>query len=108
VRELVKKLAEKLSALPPVKIFEATYTPRAEQVSANTDEVSIEREGRDWFVEAPWLAHLVESTNFGDFESRNWLDKQLRQAGLFDKLEAMGIQDGDTVVMYGLQFEYER
>lgn len=59
-------------------------------------------------MEAPWLEHLVASTNFSDFESRNWLDRQLRQAGLFDKLEDMGIQDGDTVVMYGLQFEYER
>ena len=40
--------------------------------------------------------------------ARNWLDKQLRASGLFDKMEAMGVQDGDTVVMYDLQFEYQR
>jgi GTP-binding protein len=93
-----------------VKVYEPTYVPKsaAVSVSIDLDELTIEREGDLWFVEAPWLEHLVESTNFGDFESRNWLDKQLRQAGLFDKLEDMGIQDGDTVVMYGLQFEYER
>ena len=108
VRELVKKIAEKLSTLPPVKVFEATYVPKMPTVETGTGEVSIEREGNEWYVEAPWLEHLVESTNFADFESRNWLDKQLRQAGLFDKLEAMGIQDGDTVAMYGLEFEYER
>lgn len=108
VRELVKKIAEKLSTLPPVKVFEATYTPKMPTVETGTGEVSIEREDDVWFVEAPWLEHLVESTNFADFESRNWLDRQLRQAGLFDKLEAMGIRDGDTVAMYGLEFEYER
>jgi GTP-binding protein len=51
---------------------------------------------------------MVACTNFKDFESRNWFDRQLREAGLFDKLEAMGIQDGDTVVLYDLQFEYQR
>ena len=48
------------------------------------------------------------STNFKDPESRNWFDQQLRNSGLFDRLEAMGIQDGDTVSMYELQFEYAK
>ena len=61
-----------------------------------------------WFVEAPWLEHLLACTNLNDFESRNWLDKQLRESGLFDKMEAMGVQDGDTVIMYDLEFEYQR
>ena len=48
------------------------------------------------------------STNFKDPESRNWFDQQLRNSGLFARLEAMGIQDGDTVSMYELQFEYAK
>ena len=32
----------------------------------------------------------------------------LRQSGLFDRLEEMGIQDGDIVSMYDLEFEYQR
>lgn len=107
VKELVNKIAEELSTLPPVKVFESTYTPKP-PVIETTGEVSIETEDHYWFVEAPWLQHLVACTTFSDFESRNWFDKQLRAAGLFDKLEAMGIQDGDTVVMYDLQFEYQR
>ena len=31
----------------------------------------------------------------------------LRQSGLFDRLEQMGIQDGDIVSMYNLEFEYQ-
>ena len=37
-----------------------------------------------------------------------WFDKMLRESGLFDRLEAMGIRDGDLVSMYNLEFEYQR
>ena len=46
--------------------------------------------------------------NFEDYESRNYFDRQLRQSGLFDRLEQMGIQEGDTVSLYDLEFEYIR
>ena len=59
-------------------------------------------------VEAPWLQRLIANVNFSDFESRNWFDRMLRQSGLFDKLEQMGIHDGDIVSMYDLEFEYQR
>ena len=39
--------------------------------------------------------------------SRMYFDKMLRQSGLFDRLEQMGIQDGDIVSMYNLEFEYQ-
>ena len=32
----------------------------------------------------------------------------LRESGLFQRMEEMGIQDGDLVSMYGLEFEYQR
>ena len=40
--------------------------------------------------------------------SRMYFDKTLRESGLFQRLEEMGIQDGDTVSMYDLEFEYQR
>ena len=51
---------------------------------------------------------MMANVNFGDFESRNWFDRMLRQCGLFDRLEEMGIQDGDPVSLYNLEFEYQR
>ena len=71
-------------------------------------EVSIEQFDDTWVVEAPWLQRLIANVNFGDYESRNWFDRQLRESGLFDKLEAMGIHDGDIVSLYDLEFEYQR
>ena len=106
-RELVQAIARRLAELPPVKVYEADYVPPMPKVDTSA-EVSIEVEDHYWFVEAPWLEHLLACTNLNDFESRNWLDKQLRESGLFDKMEAMGVQDGDTVIMYDLEFEYQR
>ena len=55
-----------------------------------------------------WLERLIANTNFGDYESRNWFERMLRDSGLYDRLEAMGIQDGDLVSLYDLEFEYQR
>ena len=46
--------------------------------------------------------------NFDDYESRNYFDIQLRKCGLFDRLEEMGIKDGDVVSIYEFEFEYQR
>ena len=106
-RELMLAAAGKLRELPPVTVYEPTYVERPPEVDTN-GSVSIEKFDDTWVVEAPWLQQLIASVNFGDFESRNWFDQKLRQSGLFDKLEEMGIQDGDIVSLYDLEFEYQR
>ena len=85
VKPLIQAIAAKLAELPPVKVYEADYVPPLPTVDTSA-EVTIEVEDHYWFVEAPWLEHLLACTNLNDFESRNWLDKQLREAGLFDKM----------------------
>lgn len=106
-RELVKRAAQELSQLPPVVVYEPTYV-KPEPVVDTTGEVSIEHFDDTWVVEAPWLQRLISNVNFSDYESRNWFDRMLRESGLFDKLEEMGINDGDYVSMYNLEFEYQR
>ena len=59
-------------------------------------------------VTGEWLSRLVENINFDDYESRNHFDTLLRKAGLFTRLEEMGIADGDTVDIYDFEFEYQR
>jgi len=105
--ELVKAAAGHLAQLPPVAVFEPTYVERPPEVDTS-GEVSIERYDDTWVVEGPWLQRLIANVNFSDYESRNWFDRILRQSGLFDRLEAMGIQDGDIVSLYDLEFEYQR
>ena len=61
-----------------------------------------------WLIEGPWLQRLMGNVNFNDYESRMWFEKALRESGLYDRLEAMGIQDGDIVSLYDFEFEYQK
>ncbi len=106
-RELVLRTAQLLQELPPVAVYEPTYVERPPEVDTD-GEVNIQEFDGTWVIDAPWLQRLIANVNFGDYESRNWFDQKLRQSGLFDKLEEMGIKDGDIVSLYDLEFEYQR
>lgn len=106
-RELVYAVANKLKELPPVAVYAPEYVKRPPAVDTSAP-LEITVEDGVYLVEGPWLQRLISNTNFGDYESRNWFDRMLRESGLFDRLEAMGIQDGDLVSLYNLEFEYQR
>jgi GTP-binding protein len=106
-RELMYAAARELESLPPITVYEPTYVERPPEVDLS-EPMTILHEDDTWIVEGPALQRLMANVNFGDYESRNWFDKMLRQSGLFDRLEEMGIQDGDTVSLYNLEFEYQR
>ncbi|MBR3466315.1 MAG: Obg family GTPase CgtA, partial [Bacteroidales bacterium] len=106
-KQLMRTVANKLRDLPPVTIYEADYVkPLAE--AGDSGELSIKHFDDTWDVSGPWLAQLINDINFADYESRMYFDRQLRKSGLFEKLEEMGIQDGDTVSIYDFEFDYER
>ena len=107
VRELMKAAAGELAHLPPVITYEPEYVERPPQVDT-TEPLTIRHEDDVWIVEGPWLQKIMANVNFSNYESRNWFDRMLRNAGLFDRLEEMGIQDGDLVSLYNLDFEYQR
>ena len=107
VRDLVYAAARALADLPPITVYEPTYVERPPQVDMS-QPLTITHEDDVWLVEGPWLERLMANVNFGDYESRNWFDRMLRESGLFQRLEEMGIEDGDTVSMYDLEFEYQR
>ena len=106
-RELVFAVANKLKELPPVAVYAPEYVKRPPKVDMS-QPLEITVEDNVYLVEGPWLQRLIANVNFGDYESRNWFDQKLRQAGLFAKLEELGIKDGDIVSLYDLEFEYQR
>ncbi|MDD5932593.1 MAG: GTPase ObgE [Oscillospiraceae bacterium] len=107
-RELVQKIAQQLATLPPVTVYEPEYVPKPYVVD-DSAPLDIQRaEDGTWLVEGPWLQRLMGNINFADYESRMYFDKCLRDSGLFQTLEEMGIEDGDIVSMYDFEFEYQR
>mgnify|MGYP000417982317 CR=1 FL=1 len=106
-KQLMQIIAERLRHLPPVTIYEPEYV-KPLQEAGDAEELKIEQHGDYWLVTGKWLVRLVNDVNFTDYESRMYFDRQLRKCGLFERLEAMGIQDGDTVSLEDYEFTYEK
>ena len=106
-RNLMRIVAEKLRTLPPVTIYEPEYVEVIE-APADPSAIEIDHLGSTWVITGTWVERLVDNINFDDYESRNYFDMQLRKYGIFQRLEEMGIQDGDVVSIYDLEFEYQR
>ncbi len=106
-KELTRQIAYRLRSLPPVTVYEPDYV-KPLQEAGDAKDLRIRREGDLYLVEGAWLARLIADINFADYESRNYFDRQLRKSGLYDRLEEMGIEDGDTVSIYDFEFDYER
>ncbi len=104
--ELTKAIAYRLSELPPIAVFEPEFVePEAE---VELPEPEINRENGVWYVDGGWVERLVANVNFGDYESRMYFDRILRDRGVFARLEELGVEEGDTVSVCGIGFEYRR
>ena len=107
VDALMRHAAGLLSQLPPITVYEPDYVPAPPELDTSGD-VTIEKVDDVWMVDGPWLQRLMANVNFNDIESRNWFDRVLRESGLFQRMEDMGVQDGDIVCLYNLEFEYQK
>ena len=70
-RELVRKIAEQLSVLPPVRVYEPEYVPQTRR-EATAEDLSYRRveDGHTWLVDGAWLDRIMCNNNFSDYESR--------------------------------------
>ena len=105
VSELVTAMAEELRTLPPITVYEAEYEPES-VAAADPSAVTVSKENGVYVVSGDWAERLVASVNFDDSESLQYFQRALRSAGVIDKLEQAGIEEGDTVELYGLEFEF--
>lgn len=106
IADLISLIAEKLQHLPPITVFEPEYV-EPEIAPATPEELTYRVvDGDTWLVEGRWLTELIDRINFDDQESRMYFEKNLEQAGVYARLEELGITDGETVNLDGLEFEY--
>ncbi len=105
VQALVYAIAQKLVDLPPIAHFEAEYV-EPEIVPGRAEDIEVIIEDGVYFLEGDWLDRIGRNVNFDDYESRMWFERMLREGGVFRRLESMGIERGDTVVIGELEFDY--
>jgi GTP-binding protein len=106
VFDLMRAAAGRLAALPPLTVFEPDYIPQESELG-RPEDLTIEQVEGLWLVEGPWLDRLIAGVNFSDYESRMYFDRTLRASGVYERMEALGIRDGDTVSLGGMEFEYK-
>ncbi len=107
VKQLLDAVIKKLDTLPATVVFESEYVPQ-EIERPKPEQFSIECQDNVYYVEGGFLANILKSINFDDYESLQYFQRVLRTSGVIDQLEQMGINEGDTVVIYDLEFEYKR
>lgn len=106
VDPLLKKIQEYLSKLPPIVTYEAEPMPITPVEKISRNEVKITVQDGVYFVEGDWLLNVMKSVNFDDYESLNYFQKVLINGGVIDALRDAGIDEGDTVSIYDLEFDF--
>lgn len=105
-QEVVNAVAAKLATLPPIKKFEKEEIP-AEFFEKNNDgKFTITVEDDVYSVEGEWLLKILQRTNLDDYESLQYFQRVLQSSGIIEALEEKGIQEGDTVEIYDLEFDF--
>ena len=105
LKDLIRLCDKTLADLPPLKIYECEIEPEIE-IGGEGKQTIVRRENELFIVEGEWLVQLMNQVNFDDWESLNFFQKVLQNSGVFEMLEAKGCRDGDTVSIYGFEFDY--
>ena len=106
MKELLYYVSGQLSELDqePV-IFEQEYFPEDELIYIDLP-FTVEKDKDAYVVEGPKIEKMLGYTNLDSEKGFAFFQKFLKDTGILEELEAAGIQEGDTVRMYGLQFDY--
>ncbi len=106
IKELLYYVSEELSKLDqtPV-IFEQEYFPEEELLYEDLP-FTVEKDGDMYVVEGPRIEKMLGYTNLDSEKGFAFFQKFLKETGILQQLEDAGIEEGDTVCMYDLQFDY--
>ena len=105
LKKLIYEVGERLRLLPPITVYESEIVNEVDTAPDETDIV-IRRENGKFIVEGEWIYNIMGRINFDDYESLNYFQHTLMRANVFEKLEAEGCRDGDTVSIYDFEFDY--
>ena len=110
VKVLLYHISSLLSTMDekPV-IFEQEYFPDEEMVLDNEPfYVTYDADAQEYVVEGPRIEKMLGYTNLESEKGFRFFQNFLKDTGILEQLEQLGIQEGDTVRMYGLSFDYYR
>ncbi len=106
VKPLINRISELLSKLPPIRRYqpEPEAAPPAAQDGEN--KFTIKNVNGVFTVEGDWLYRTMKSIRFDDQDSMRYFENILEKAGVITALRNAGIREGNTVSIYGLEFNF--
>lgn len=105
-KEIIDAIAAKLAALPAIKKYEKEEIPAEFFEKNKSGKFTVTVKDDVYFVEADWLLKILQRTDLDDYESLQYFQRVLHSSGIIDALVEKGIQEGDTVSIYDLEFDY--
>ena len=106
VDPLLNKVLEQLSQLPPIRRYEAEAPALQPIEELKRGQVEVTSQDGVYFVKAPWLLKIMNTVNFDDSESLQYFQRVLIETGVIDALRQAGCEEGDTVDLYDLEFDF--
>lgn len=82
------------------EIYKPELDEKEEGLKVEIDENEV------YVVTGKELRRIMYSVNFDDMESLQYFQNQMETRGVFEQLREMGIEEGDTVKIYELEFEF--
>lgn len=104
VDELLSKVVEELNNIPAIVFDDEIH--EVYELEDNDDEVYVTREDGVFYVTGKLVELYFDRTNFGEDEGITRFARQLRTLGVEDKLRASGAISGDTINVYGYEFDF--
>jgi GTP-binding protein len=101
VRQLLDELGEETT------VYATEYSPEDELILSNEPyTVAYDEAADEYVIEGPRIERMLGYTNLEAEKGFVFFQRFLKEAGILEKLEELGIAEGNTVRMYGLTFEY--
>jgi GTP-binding protein len=105
-KELINYTASELAKLPPLKIYDVEPEPVEDFTEPKERKFTLRKEEDVYIIEAEWLLKILETVDPDDYESLQYFQRVLQSTGIIDALIKAGVQDGDTVSVYDIEFDY--
>lgn len=106
VDELMKYTYQELSKLPPMIVFEPEMDIEEEEYIMDEKGFEVTKEDDSYRVSGPWIEAVGGSVNFDDNESLSYFQRALLNHGVIEELIEAGVQEGDTVRIGDLAFDF--
>ncbi|MBQ6632378.1 MAG: GTPase ObgE [Romboutsia sp.] len=106
VDDVIAYVSELLQDAEEIELVSEEEMFRPELDEVKDEGLQVEIEDGVYVVTGKSLRRIMYSVNFDDMESIQYFQKAMENEGVFDKLREMGIEDGDTVKIYEIEFEF--